>query len=338
MVLVLLAGGGSRGGAAAALCCSVAQPNSDDCLVLLLLFFCFRGPLLLLMHALQEASSTSRLGSSRRASGLSAPSSDASLEALAYGDLPDFDGCPTEFSDDQQQQQQERQQKQQNHLEVHGTAVASLRLRQLLQQYALTHPDLTGHLLTGGESLRAHQQEGQQQQLQQSENTIPLSRLLPRGRVDPRTACCTFSHLLLLHRHGSIKLKQLPQTLPMPSNNPYPEMFVHVTQQWRRADEAAWEHQQEVEEEQKQQQQEEEQQTYPEEQAEQQRHDLQQPEGSASGLRRTEDDKEVSSTSSDQKQLGEVRQQQLQRHTRGGPKSTGFPVAACRNRRSPRPP
>lgn len=154
------------------------------------------------------------------------PSSEASLEALAFGEFPEFEGCGTEFSDDEQQ----RQQQQRDHNEAHNTAIASFRLRELLQQFALTHPDVSENLLADGVSPQPQQQPRQRQQ----ESKIPLSRLLPRGRVDPRTACCTFSHLLLLHTHGSIKLEQQPQVLPMPSNKPYADLYVHITCPWDR--------------------------------------------------------------------------------------------------------
>ncbi|CDJ64911.1 hypothetical protein, conserved [Eimeria necatrix] len=192
-----------------------------------------------------EASSTSRLGSSRRASGLSVPSSEASLEALAFGEFPEFDGCGTEFSNDEQQQQQH----QRDLNEAHSTAIASLRLRELLQQFALTHPNVSENLLADGVSQQPQQHPRQRQQ----ESTIPLSRLLPRGRVDPRTACCTFSHLLLLHTHGSIKLEQQPQVLSMPSNKPYADLYVHITCQWDRTS-ATGEAQQPCEEQQSKQQ------------------------------------------------------------------------------------
>ncbi|CDJ28634.1 uncharacterized protein EMH_0001940 [Eimeria mitis] len=295
-----------------------------------------------------EASSTSRLGSSRRASGLSAASSEASLEALAYGDFPDFEGCPTEFSEDQQQQQQQQhasaaaaaeqqqqqqqqeQQQQQNEstiplsrllprgrvdprtacctfshlllLHRHG----SIRLEQQQQVLTppsnkpypeLTHPDVSGHLFAGaGEPAPQQQQQQQQeQQQQQNESTIPLSRLLPRGRVDPRTACCTFSHLLLLHRHGSIRLEQQQQVLTPPSNKPYPELFVHVTQQWRTAEDVAGVQQPDKEPPPQQQDDEQQQQAHPQ-QEEQQQTDKQRQQGSPDECRQT-DDKEVSSLS-----------------------------------------
>ncbi|CDJ50379.1 hypothetical protein, conserved [Eimeria brunetti] len=286
------------------------------------------------MRRESEASSTSRLGSSRRASGITAPSSEASLEALAYGDFPEFEDCPTEFGDEQQQHDKQQYHQQQNHLPAHGTAVASLRLKQLLQQYALTHPDVSGHLFPSGASPPEQQQ---QQQQQQNESTIPLSRLLPRGRVDPRTACCTFSHLLLLHRHGSIILDQQPQTLPMSSNKPYPELFVHVTQQWGKGDAAAGV-QQPDEELQSQHQGEEEQQTQWQQQ--QQQHDHQQPNGPRGDFRRTHD-KEVTSTSSEHKQQEQAeqqRQQQRQVPTRGGLRPTGHTPGANGNCRAPRAP
>lgn len=172
---------------------------------------------------------------------MSSASSEASLEALAFGDFPNFEDCASEARDDPQHQQQHQQQE---HFEAHGAAVAALRLTELLQQYALRHPEASLHVKAGATT----------EQQQQKECRIPLSRLLQRGHGDPRTACCTFSHLLLLHTHGSIKLQQQPQQLHMPECEPYAEVYVHIKQCGRAQDGAAEPHSQQCEGQQEQQQ------------------------------------------------------------------------------------
>lgn len=173
-----------------------------------------------------DGSSTSRVGDSRRTSAASSAASEASFEGLAFGDFPEFDGCGYDAGEDPHQQQQ-----QQEHIEAHGAAVASLRLRELLHQYAQKHNVLPEHF-------DADSMKWQQQQQRQRGKAFPLSKLLPKGRIDQRTACCTFSHLLLLHTHGSIKLEQQEQVLPMPASNQYPEVYVRITGLWEEPGEA----------------------------------------------------------------------------------------------------
>ncbi|OEH75284.1 hypothetical protein cyc_01950 [Cyclospora cayetanensis] len=169
----------------------------------------------------ESDSASSRRGSSRRTSGLSYPSSEPSLEGIPFEDFPHFGWFPSELSENQQQHE---------YLEAHGADTASRRLRELLQQYASRHLEGLHH--------STFDTMPQAQKPQRQESTVPLSKLLPRGRVDTRTACCTFSHLLLLHRHGSIKLEQQPQVLNTPLNNPYPEVYVHISRPWCTSDDS----------------------------------------------------------------------------------------------------
>ncbi|KAL8442156.1 hypothetical protein Emed_007412 [Eimeria media] len=196
-----------------------------------------------------DASSVSRLGSSKRTSRASGASSEASFEALAFGEMPYMDAYEGSLGGDDLPHWGE------DPAEAMGADVASTRLKELLQQYASRHPAAAEDTL--GEPPYPQQQQQQQQQRQQQqrrEGTIPLSRLLPRGRVDPRTACCTFSHLLLLHSRGAVKLEQQQQQLETSRNRPYPEVYVHIMQQ-PAAEPAAEEAPQQVQQQQQEQQQ-----------------------------------------------------------------------------------
>lgn len=135
--------------------------------------------------------------------------------------MPDIEGCGFDISEEAHDEQRQHEETP----ESPGAEHASLRLRELLQQYALRRST----------SARVNAGPGPQQE-DRHDGPIPLSKLLPRRRVDPRTACCTFSHLLQLHTHCFVKLEQQEQQLHMPQDSPYPEVYVHLQESWGTSD------------------------------------------------------------------------------------------------------